>query len=120
MLASTKTPNNFGMIGYAKIATVESDYHLRRGRNNMASNFSLVQQFADRMGYLIAPLSESRRMESGDRYIAHRNMDPVVLTCRFDDRDRGFVIPQELAYVYNTYECFVIVGQVATPESETV
>ena len=48
-------------------------------------------------------------IESGDLYIAERNTGPHLLTCKYRDVERGYIVPTTLAYLYNTCECVKVV-----------
>ena len=44
----------------------------------------------------------------GDTYIAERNTGLRLLTCRQNNKDRGWVVPVGPEYLYDTGECFRI------------
>lgn len=48
-------------------------------------------------------------LESGEWYIAKRNQPWQLLTCKSVD-DRGWVVPVEPAYCFDTWECFKVIG----------
>lgn len=47
-------------------------------------------------------------IEPGDTYIAERRTGIKLLTCLRNIKEGGYIVPQELAYVYDTYECIKI------------
>lgn len=49
-----------------------------------------------------------KKLEPGDTYIAERNAGLKLLTCRENDEVNGWIVPVELAYVYDTGECIPI------------
>lgn len=55
-------------------------------------------------------VSSGLYIEHGDVYLAKRNTGWKILTCKSHDREKGFIIPEESEYPYNTYECYRIEG----------
>jgi hypothetical protein len=42
----------------------------------------------------------------GDLYVANRNVEPVILTCRKVNLDKWWIEPQEeIAYIFDVHEC---------------
>ena len=64
-----------------------------------------LKKYAEENGLLITGTGYDIRQ--GDYYIALRNTGPKLLTCREVDK-RGWVVPVELAYCYDTYECLKV------------
>jgi len=48
------------------------------------------------------------KIEAGDTYIAERNSGLKLLTCRNVSPDGSFIVPEEMAYCYDTGECIKI------------
>ena len=44
----------------------------------------------------------------GDTYIAERNVGLRLLTCKENNHERGWIVPVENAYPYDTGECIKI------------
>ncbi|WIB65830.1 hypothetical protein [Curtobacterium sp. MCBD17_040] len=44
----------------------------------------------------------------GDTDIAERNSGLKLLTCRQNDVEHGWVLPEEIAYPFDTFECFQV------------
>jgi hypothetical protein len=53
---------------------------------------------------------EGEILQTGDTYIAKRNGPWQILTCRKLSDDGTFVIPQEKAYCFDTYECYKVIS----------
>jgi len=49
-----------------------------------------------------------RDIRPGDTYIAERNVGLKLLTCRENDKENGWIIPDGNAYPYDTGECIRI------------
>ena len=47
-------------------------------------------------------------IETGDTYIAERNQGMRLLTCKKNDVEMRCIFPVEMAYAYDTVECFKI------------
>jgi len=46
----------------------------------------------------------------GCTYLAERNVEPVLLTCKNVNEEGGWVNPVSLAYPYDLHECVVVIG----------
>ena len=46
----------------------------------------------------------------GDIYLAERNTGPHLLTCSRMSADMFYVIPREMAYCYNSWECHKVLS----------
>lgn len=51
----------------------------------------------------------SAEIKPGDLYISERNQGPELLTCRIVSPKNHWIHPVEIAYSYNTWECFKVV-----------
>lgn len=49
------------------------------------------------------------KLVAGDIYAAKRNTGWELLTCKEVDLINGWIVPCELAYLYNLFECFKVV-----------
>lgn len=49
-------------------------------------------------------------IEPGDTYLAKRNTEWKLLTCKEHKKEDGYIIPVESEYPYDTHECFRVVG----------
>ena len=49
-------------------------------------------------------------IEPGDIYLARRNTKWKLLTCKENNKVNGFIVPVENAYIFDTHECFKVVG----------
>ena len=47
-------------------------------------------------------------IEPGDVYIAERNGPPVPLTCRYVNEQERWIVPAEMAYLYDIRECIKV------------
>lgn len=56
-------------------------------------------------GVRLKMTKEGTELEPGDTYVAERNQGPRLLTVRENNRTRGWVMPVENAYPYDTHEC---------------
>ena len=48
----------------------------------------------------------STEIKPGDLYLAIRNQEPQLLTCKEVNIIRNWVVPVEDAYLYDIHECF--------------
>ncbi len=48
---------------------------------------------------------QEKGIQPGDAYIAERNLGPELLIAKVVDHEKGWIIPQSAAYVYNIWEC---------------
>ena len=53
-------------------------------------------------------VGHGKDIKPGDTYIAERNVGLKVLTCKENNQDRGWIVPVESAYSYDTGECIKI------------
>ncbi len=53
-------------------------------------------------------VSSGLYIETGDVYLAKRNTGWKLLTCKVHMKEKGFVIPEENEYPYNTHECYKV------------
>ncbi len=49
-------------------------------------------------------------IQPGDLYLAERNTGPKLLTCR-SVNTRGWIVPVENAYCFDTWECAKVIGE---------
>jgi hypothetical protein len=61
---------------------------------------------------------EPSPFEPGDLYLAGRNTGPHLLTVRQED-DRGWVVPVENVYCFDTYECRKVLAVAKIDQSRT-
>jgi hypothetical protein len=71
-----------------------------------------IKKVAEELGFI----TSDEEIKPGDTYLAQRNGPPDLLTCR--DFGDGFIIPEELAYCYDTWECIKIIGTFEKKEQE--
>lgn len=67
-------------------------------------------KLADLLGVKIEQIIYGQSLTEGEKFIAHRNHKPVLLTCMKDDLANGWVLNKECQYAYDRHECFRIVG----------
>lgn len=53
-------------------------------------------------------VDDSAEIKPGDNYLAKRNQEWKLLTCR--EIGSGCIHPVEMAYSYDTHECFKVIG----------
>ena len=53
-----------------------------------------------------AEMTSQSLLRPGAMYLAKRNTGWKLLTCRLVDTQRHFVVPMEVAYCFDTWECY--------------
>lgn len=53
-------------------------------------------------------LAPGKFIEAGDIYLAKRNGDWKMLTCLKHEADKGYIVPKESAYPFDTFECWKV------------
>lgn len=57
----------------------------------------------------LVKVDSSAEITQGDIYLAKRNTGWKLLTCRENKIAKGYIVPMENAYPYNTRECYKVV-----------
>ena len=67
-----------------------------------------VLKEANRIGVSVESI-QNNPLKANEKYMAYRNGNVKVLTCKHDDRENRWVVPLENEYLYDTWECFRVI-----------